>query len=272
MLPQQAVLYAEFKRLGGWNEDFATLMANDAYVIDLLVPISAEGRDFWYDTCRWTISKQFELLADEHRKVLWWARHQFTEFARNGECYRLQGRSLSKVLESIAEYEAEQRAILRARARMADRARQVSMARNEERERLREQDRIENEARQMLLAAQNGGYDDYELINVSWSGHHWNWSTTAHGKDWCFTELTNTQSLYTEGEAMYHCVGGYSMVCVEGEAAIFSLLCNGNRIATIEVYPGDRSLTQVQGKYNEEPAKLVMIVVNSWMKRVVENR
>ena len=272
MLPQDAVLYVEFKRLGGWDQDFATMMENGAYVINLLEPISEEGWDFWYDTCRWIISKQFDLSTDDLAKVLWWARHQLSEFAREGESYRLQGRSLPKVLESIAEYESEQRMIQQARARMAARARQVSMARNEERDRLREEDRIRNEARQLLLANQYNDYDDYEPINVSWSSHHWDWSMTAHGKDWCFTELTNTQSLYAEGEAMYHCVGGYSMVCVDGEAAIFSLRCNGSRIATIEVCPHDRSLSQVQGKYNEEPAKQAMVVVNAWLRRVVESR
>ena len=107
--PQHAVLYAEFYRLGGWTEDFSCLMANESYVIDLLEPISEESRDFWYDTCRWTISHQLELAAEENTKVLWWARHQFTEHARNGESYRLQGRSQAKVLDSIAEYEQEQR-------------------------------------------------------------------------------------------------------------------------------------------------------------------
>lgn len=270
MSPQHAVLYAEFKRLGGWDEDFACLMANEAYVIDLLEPASEEGRDFWYDTCRWTINLQFELTIDEHRKVLSWARHQLTEHARNGESYRLQGRSKAKVLESIAAYELEQRQIRQARARMAERARQVSMAREEERARLREEDRQERDFRDALVAQQNADYYDDEPINAFWNNHGWNWTVMAHGKQWRFTELTSSQALFDEGESMEHCVGGYSLSCVDGYAAIFSLRCEGFRKVTIEIDPMSKQLTQVQGKYNAEPAKSVQSVVNAWMARIVK--
>lgn len=264
--PQHAVLYAEFKRLGGWDEDFTCLMANASYVIDLLEPVSEEGRDFWYDTCRWTISHQFELNAEENRKVLWWARHQFTEQARHGEAYRLQSRSLAKVRESIAEYERAQREIQRARARMAERARQVSMARNEERERMRREYLEQQEARQQQY---DYDYDDVP-IDTSWKNRGWDWATTAHGKKWRFVELTTTRDLYDEGEAMEHCVGGYSMSCLDGYAAIFSLRGEGYRKATIEVDPMSKQLTQMQGKCNAELKNSIQSVVEAWMQRVVK--
>lgn len=271
MAPLEAVLYAEFKRLGGWDEDFACLMANESYVIDLLEPTSEAGREFWYDTCRWTISKQFELLPEQNRKVLWWARHCLTESARVGEVYSLQGRSLSKVLESITVYEQAQRQIQLARERMAERARQVSMAREEERERLREAFRIEEEARQALMAQQNRGYvDDYEVIDVRWNAHGWDWSTTALRDHWRFTELTTSQALYDEGEAMGHCVGSYSLDCLNGESAIFSLVKDGKREVTIEINPRHRELVQVQGLYNSDSSAEVDAVVKAWMMRVVK--
>lgn len=270
MTPLHAVLYAEFKRLGGWNEDFACLMANESYVIDLLQPTSGEGREFWYDTCRWTINLQFELSVDENREVLRWARHQLTEHARNNKSYRLQGRSKAKVLESIAAYELEQRQIRQARARMAARARQVSMAREEERARLREEDRQERAIRDALLARQNGDYDYDEPIDAVWKSHGWDWTTMAHGKKWRFAELTTSQALHDEGESMEHCVGGYSLSCLDGYAAIFSLRCEGYRKVTIEIDPVSKKLTQVQGKYNAEAVASVMSVIDVWIKRVVK--
>lgn len=270
MSPLHAVLYAEFKRLGGWDEDFACLMANESYVIDLLEPASEAGREFWYDTCRWTISLQFELLPSETRQVLWWARHQFTEYARQGESYRLQGRSKAKVQESIAAYEQEQRQIRQARARMAERARQVSMAREEERARLREEFQQEQAIREALVARQNGDYDDYdEPIDAVWKKRGWDWSTLIQGKKWRFIELSTTKELYDEGESMEHCVGGYSLSCVDGYAAIFSLRCEGKRKVTIEIDPASKQLTQVQGKFNAEPVHSVLSVVDVWMKRIV---
>jgi len=266
MLPEQAVLYAEFKRLGGWNEDFACLMANEAYVTDLLDPVSEEGRDFWYDTCRWTISKQFDLLPTQNSKVLWWARHQFTEFARRDESYRLQGRSLTKVLDSIAEYDHEQAQIARARARMAERARQVSMERNEARDRLREQERLEREE---LMAQRNATYTyDYD-VNRSWNPRGWNWTVSSHGKTWVIRELTTSQQLQAEGEAMSHCVGGYSDECYQGHSAIFSLSCDNARKATIELDPLIRDVNQMQGPYNAELKKADMSVIKKWMLEVV---
>ena len=270
MSPLHAVLYAEFKRLGGWDQDFACLMSNQSYVIDLLEPISEEGRDFWYDTCRWTISKQFDLSTEQNSKVLSWARHQLTEYARNGETYRLQGRSQAKVLESITEYEHEQFLIQQARARMAERARQVSMARGAERERLRQEYLEEQAQRRALQAYQDHDYYDYEMVDVSWNGRGWNWSTTAHGKKWTFIELTNSQSLRDEGDAMSHCVGSYSLSCFDGHAVIVSLRDGTGRKATIEVDPLSRYLMQVQGPCNAEPPKAIRSVANVWLERIVK--
>ena len=266
--PLHAVLYAEFKRLGGWDEDFACLMANESYVIDLLDPVSEEGRDFWYDTCRWTISKQFDLDSEAHRKVLWWARHQQTEHARNGESYRLQGRSQNKVMESIAEYEREQFLIQQARARMAERARQVSMARNEENDRLRQQNLEEQAARRAMHNVYY--YGDYDEVDATWKSRNWDWTTMSNGKSWRFVELTSSQALRTEGQEMEHCVGSYSMACVDGHAAIFSLRDKDGRRATIEVDPLTKYLIQVQGRQNAEQGKAVQSIVNMWLERVVK--
>lgn len=268
MLPEQAVLYAEFKRLGGWDEDFACLMENEAYVIDLLAPVSVESRDFWYDTCRWTINKQHELSAEQNRKVLWWARHQFTEFARHGESYRLQGRSLAKVLDSIKEYEDEQALIARARARLAERGRQVSMARNEERDRLREQDR-QFRLEQM---ANRYAYDEYGNYNLdlSWEQRGWNWSVRAHGQEWSLREITNTKDLIAEGSAMGHCVGSYSENCAEGHSVIFSLKCGGARAVTIEIDPKSRHVVQASAHCNADPKKSQLSVIKRWVNEVVD--
>jgi len=265
------VLYAEFKRLGGWAEDFRCLMSNEAYVIDLLDPVSEESRVLWYDVCRWTINKQFELTADQHRKVLWWARHQFTEFARNDESYCLQGRSLAKVLESIATYEDEQALIARARARLAERGRQVSMARNEAREQLREQER---QAQEDLLAGRNTDYyfDDEKLRQLCWKPRGWNYVIRAHGKAWSFRELTTGQELYDEGEAMEHCVGGYISTCYEGDALIFSLRSEGRREATIEIDPLTCEVIQIQRRLNADAKKSHLNVLRKWVADVVQGK
>lgn len=270
MSPQEAVLYAEFKRLGGWDEDFGALMENPSYMIDLLEPTSEEAREFWYDTCRWAISKQFDLLPNELREILWWARHQYTEFARHGESYRLQGRSQSKLLESVAEYREEQRKLEQARARLAERARQVSMAREEERERLRE----EQATRDALVQQYRGDYYDYEdlSINVEWKSHHWNWSNSANGRSWSFRELTTSEELRAEGEAMGHCVGSYSLSCLDGDSAIFSVLIDDLPTFTIEVDPRKKTLVQAQGYMNSEPTKSEARVITLWLKQVVGSK
>ncbi|WP_158278920.1 PcfJ domain-containing protein [Leucothrix arctica] len=264
--PQHAVLYAEFYRLGGWTEDFSCLMENESYVIDLLEPISEESRDFWYDTCRWTISHQLELAAEENTKVLWWARHQFTEHARNGESYRLQGRSQAKVLDSIAEYELEKHRFEQARARMAARAVQVSMARGAERERLRLENIEEQAARR---ERQHFNYFDYEEMDATWASHGWNWSTFIHGKNWRFTELTTSQQLRDEGNAMSHCVGSYTGSCVNQDSAIFSLRDEAGRVATVEVDPVLKEVNQAQGKCNSDLRKAAQSVIEKWIKEVV---
>jgi hypothetical protein len=265
--PLHAVIYAEFYRLGGWPADLRCLMTNTSYVIDLIEPTSEEGRDFWYDTCRWTISHQFELSDEQNRKILWWARHQLTEQAREGvsDSYRLQGRSLTKVLDSIAEYDRVQQQFEQARARMAARARQVSLERGAERERLR-LDNIRQQAERCYR--EDVGYFK-QYLNTTWNDHGWNWATSEHGKRWNFEELTSTEALYVEGDEMSHCVGDYTHSCVDGHSAIFSLTDVRGRVVTIEVDPMTQTIKQVQGQYNAEPAKSVLIVIYKWLKHVV---
>ena len=66
--------------------------------------------------------------------------------------------------------------------------------------------------------------------------------------------LTTSADLYREGYAMHHCVGTYIDQVLQGTSYIFSVRCEGKRIATISLIRiGERvSIQQLRGPCNAE--------------------
>lgn len=83
-------------------------------------------------------------------------------------------------------------------------------------------------------------------------------------------QLTNSEGLYEEGEAMGHCVAEYAYDCMEGDSAIFSLrkYAGGTegfeRLATIEVAPQSRTVVQAKAHANMPVCKISVAVIREW--------
>jgi len=85
----------------------------------------------------------------------------------------------------------------------------------------------------------------------------WEPTEDASGRTWSIVELLNSEELGQEGDAMHHCVAGYSRQCKSGVTSIWSVRCRGadtsysNSILTVEVRNHSREIVQARGKYNQ---------------------
>jgi len=83
---------------------------------------------------------------------------------------------------------------------------------------------------------------------------------------WTITQLSTAKELFSEGNAMKHCVGSYVTRCVNGHSYIFSVKCNLERIVTVEInknYNGFK-IVQMKGKANSIPSHRAQKVINIW--------
>lgn len=102
-----------------------------------------------------------------------------------------------------------------------------------------------------------------------WKNHGLNWAFECQaGEEWSIVELDRTEQLVEEGRAMRHCVGGYDLYCQEGRSAIFSLLRNGQRQATIEICPVTKTVRQARGKCNREANSKERELIRKWIESV----
>ncbi|WP_296381869.1 PcfJ domain-containing protein [Winogradskyella sp.] len=84
-------------------------------------------------------------------------------------------------------------------------------------------------------------------------------------------ELCNSIELYDEGKAMQHCVAEYDEDCEIGDSRIFSLQSQAEneaptRLATIEIALPSFEIVQAKAKYNQEPNKKTMMLIEDWIK------
>lgn len=89
---------------------------------------------------------------------------------------------------------------------------------------------------------------------------------------WELVELTTSEELRMEGQALQHCVVSYVDCCMAGRSRIWSLrrrrLDGAVRSAlTIEVDPRSRSIVQARGLYNRAPSARLMALVDKWAAR-----
>ncbi|NTU80475.1 MAG: hypothetical protein HGA45_14030 [Chloroflexales bacterium] len=103
-----------------------------------------------------------------------------------------------------------------------------------------------------------------------WMGHGWDWSwEDAERNQWSATELTSSEELAAEGQAMHHCVASYAGHCAAGMAAIVSLCCNGERRVTVEIHPLTRRVVQARGPYNGNPSVEDQAALDRWLRTIV---
>ena len=256
---REAVRYCEVKRLKASDEIYQCLYANEAYAINVLSETDQNSIDFWYSMVRWLVANEEQIIGTEMSRILVWARHQFTEFERAGKLFSMNGRSCSKVQKETLEY---YRAIV---------ARRVEMARRAELRRLaaitRQEETETREAEARLIAYQYAGYESYrwDKIGLSWS----NYKNTVFR--WKFVELSSSEELFEEGEAMNNCVAGYDESCHDGLSIIVSLQCNDERKVTIEIDPESRTLVQALGYDNRCINSHEKLVITEWLNECVSN-
>jgi hypothetical protein len=78
------------------------------------------------------------------------------------------------------------------------------------------------------------------------------------------SEITSSKTLFAEGRIMHHCVGSYTTSCKHGRVAIYSLKCNSESRATIEIDPRAKRVVQARGKYNAIMDPVDTRVMRAW--------
>jgi hypothetical protein len=85
--------------------------------------------------------------------------------------------------------------------------------------------------------------------------------------------IDNSAELYREGSAMHHCVGTYASEVKQGYTYVYSVRCDGKRLATLalarngpEPDPRRAALIQIRGPCNAEPPKETLSKVQTWLR------
>jgi hypothetical protein len=88
---------------------------------------------------------------------------------------------------------------------------------------------------------------------------------------WTIRELTSSEELRREGEAMRHCVASYAGDCARRETSIWSMRFENDerrfRIMTIEVDLATRTICQARRRGNASPNEKALGVMNLWAER-----
>jgi len=81
---------------------------------------------------------------------------------------------------------------------------------------------------------------------------------------WDIKEILTPIQLWTEGQAMRHCVWSYHRHVRSGKRSIWSLKQSGVRLLTVEVFNTMRRIGQVKGERNRRPDANEWRVVQAW--------
>ncbi|WP_422927448.1 PcfJ domain-containing protein [Singulisphaera sp. PoT] len=108
------------------------------------------------------------------------------------------------------------------------------------------------------------GIADFELIEPSTT------PDVLHRR-WTIREITTSDDLIREGQAMSHCVGGYVRACARGESSIWSLrFDNGERhfrVLTVEVDPSTKTICQAKRRLNHSPSLKLVAILRQWAEQ-----
>lgn len=110
------------------------------------------------------------------------------------------------------------------------------------------------------------------MQDARWKAQGWdleNFQDDA-GATWSVTELVDGLSLVKEGQVMRHCVALYSIRCLNGECALFSLRRQGTRQITIEVDLRQMRVVQARGKFNRAAKPEEQAAIALWFATVRE--
>ena len=104
----------------------------------------------------------------------------------------------------------------------------------------------------------------------TWPARGWSWHPPAAAlADWRFVELTSSEMLWQEGQALQHCVGGYAFRCAAGESVIVALRQQNVPKATIEIAPKSRTVVQARGQRNRPVTFAEQCIIDRWLAEVV---
>ena len=85
--------------------------------------------------------------------------------------------------------------------------------------------------------------------------------------------IDNSAELYREGSAMHHCVGTYASEVKQGYFYVYSVRCDGKRLATLALArngpgpdPQKTLLIEIRGPCNAEPPKETLSTVQKWLR------
>ncbi|MCX4243925.1 PcfJ domain-containing protein [Paraliomyxa miuraensis] len=106
---------------------------------------------------------------------------------------------------------------------------------------------------------------------LRWPPHGWEGTYSVGESTWTFEELTSSEALASESEAMSHCVRLYDHHGYRGTSAIFSVRRDGRRRVTVEVRPSSRTVVQVAGAYNRRPSAEELAVIERWREDVLSH-
>jgi hypothetical protein len=191
-------------------------------------------RKFWQATLEWLVKHESCLTIEQLGSVLTWANHEFTEQQRN-----IHLRGTGDQSQSAAQAFSWKGRTPAATLRTA------------------------SEYQERLLRRQGP--------NRRWDARGWDWQGTADADvTWSTRELTCSDELFKEGEAMHHCVAYYDWRCVAGNSAIFSLCANGARVLTIEIDPKSHQIRQAYGECNRKATSAELVIVNRWRTEAVK--
>jgi PcfJ-like protein len=88
---------------------------------------------------------------------------------------------------------------------------------------------------------------------------------------WTIRELTSSEELRAEGEAMRHCVGSYAGACARRETSIWSMRFENDerrfRVMTIEVDLATRTICESRRRGNASPNEKAIGVMKLWAGR-----
>ncbi len=110
-----------------------------------------------------------------------------------------------------------------------------------------------------------------QRASYSWQGHNWDWTLDdPSGEPWRFVELTSSEALFAEGQALHHCVASYAARCVGGYSAIVSVRRGETRYVTVEICPSTKQIVQAKGTCNRSANGQEYRTISSWLKAVVQ--
>ncbi|HLP81376.1 MAG TPA: PcfJ domain-containing protein [Nitrosomonas sp.] len=99
---------------------------------------------------------------------------------------------------------------------------------------------------------------------------YWKHYDKQAGVLWEVIQLTTGKELAYESKVQHHCVWGYTSLCVNNRARIFTLHSTDQRgdvrkHITIEVHPESRRVVQQRGKFNRACTPAESTVIHHWM-------